>query len=126
MLKKLFKLFEKPEIRFIEIEAPRPTALSKDLHESLGTLAGHPAFNYLVAKLKVQRSLLETKLKNDRHATLKDVEFLQSGIYWSRWLEDQIQTAVHKAPQASTSTALTEEELSAFNEIRSNTVLIGE
>ena len=129
MIRKLLNYFNKPKIEFriIEVEKPRGIGeLTPDLKATLSTLSGHPAFLYLISKLKFQRSVLENKLKSERQVSLKDVEFLQSGIYWSRWLEDQVLSAVSKTPQVSGETALTSDELAAFNQMRNSVQLVGE
>ena len=58
------------------------------------TLREHPGFNYLLAKLRLQRSLLQASLGTKRHKDIRDVEFLQSGIVWCGWLQEQLEKAI--------------------------------
>lgn len=64
--------------------------LGQELRESILTLPYHPGFDYIIKKFRMQRALLEHKLKNERFSSISDVEFLQSGIYWLDWLDNQI------------------------------------
>lgn len=126
MIKWLLSLFQK-QILIVEVEKPRPSQeLSQSAQESLQTLGSHPAFQYLLAKLKLQRSMLETKLRNERHASLTEVEFIQSGIFWSRWLEDQVSKAVFKVPQLPTTVPISDEELNAFKQLQASISSVGE
>ena len=85
-----------PEIRIVEVEKPRPLAeLSEEAASTIASLAGHAGFQNLLARLRYQRFVLESRLKLSRHDSLKDVEFLQAGIHWSKWLEDELQKATN-------------------------------
>lgn len=126
MFKKLWdKLFPTKFIA-IEIEAPRNAgALSDESKESIKTLAFHPGFLALTARLKTQRSLLETTLKQTRLASIQEVEFLQSGIFWTKWLESQVAAQVHQVQKAA-ATEFSTEELQALEAIKANMQLVGQ
>lgn len=116
------KLVEKYTI--VEVPQPKPQPPDPEAAKSMLTLAEHPGFLYLVNKLKLQRHLLESKLKNDRHAKLGDVEFLQSGIFWTNWLEQQVNEQVYqaRAPKAVPATNY-EEEL--FRKVQDQLEVVG-
>ena len=102
--------------KVVEIPLPRPSIeASHDLLESVRTLAAHPGFTYLLNKLKVQRAALETTLVSSRHASLRDVEFIQSGIFWTGWLQSQLELAVLRLRPGATRPA-SDEEVVAFQE----------
>lgn len=100
----------------VEIEMPRRAPIfSNEIKESLASLAGHPGFMYIVDRLRFEQAVLATKLKNERHENLRDVEFLQSGIFWTNWLKSQLDKAVFRpeAPKVD----MAEGELAALDEL---------
>ena len=96
---KSLNLFQKsrPEKDWLIVEVEKPRAippLSEEVAESVATLQSHPGFQYLLQKLRLQRSGLVSSLSHQRHSSLADIEFLQSGIAWTGWLEEQLQKSV--------------------------------
>jgi len=97
-----FGLHKEPELEVVhhyqtvEIEAPAslPGLHDPETPQAVAALNAHPGFMFLMAKLKMQRSLIESKLKHERHHDIREVDNLQSGIFWTRWLEDQVNNAV--------------------------------
>ena len=114
----------KPRFQIVEVEKPRPLRENEESAASVATLSAHPGFLFLTAKMRLQRSLLETTLRKSRHASMKDVEMLQSGIFWLSWMEEQVNRDVHKAPKAESQPAFEVEE-SAFKEVQKQLELIG-
>lgn len=111
--------------RIVEVSAPRTQAgWDKDMREVVQTLAGHPGFIALTSRLGLQASLLRAKLLNDRHPSLRDVEFLQSGIFWCSWLEQQVQTATTKMIQSQVEAR--EDDEKAFRELQATIEKVGE
>jgi hypothetical protein len=109
----------KDKIKFQIVEQARRDILPEltpDLREAVTALALHPGFDYLMRKFRLQRSLLEAKLRSDRFATLTDVEFIQNGIFWIDWLDNQVKS-LSKRP-SSTSTFATQEEEDAFKAVQ--------
>jgi hypothetical protein len=109
----------------VEVEVPRPAdlTLSKEMKESLATLAQHPAFVYLLRRLRMQRHNLEAQLRDGRHENLRDVEFIQSGIFWTSWLQGQIDTLVGRT--APIPTAASPSEIEAFEAVHQHIDLVG-
>lgn len=118
------KLFSKSpvaktvEYQVVEVEKPRPL-LDADYKNSVPSLAGHPGFIYLLNKLKLERAKLKKYFEENRHADLRSVDFIQSGLFWTNWLETQL--AASKA--VPTAANLLESE--AFSEAQSTLDLVG-
>ena len=109
--------------KIVEVEKPRPVKVNEDSAGAVMTLSAHPGFLYLTAKMRLQRSLLETTLKKSRHASMKDVEMLQSGIFWLSWMEEQVNRDVHKASAPKAQPTFEAEE-NAFREVQKQLELI--
>lgn len=113
------------EYRVVEVERPRPLAENSEADATLVTLQHHPGFQRLLAKLRAQRYLLETTLKRTRHSSLSEVDFLQSGIFWSNWLETELDRAVlAKSPSKPTPALAIERE--AFEQAHALLEVIGD
>lgn len=104
------------------VEAKPVSELTPEIRESLAALSYHPAFQYLITKLRFQGAVLEAKL-HERQRDIHDVEFLQSGIFWVNWLDNQIRflTKTPEAPQVE----MTPEEERLFQEISSTIETVG-
>lgn len=103
--------------KIIEVERPRVIPPQEaEVSKSIATLQGHPGFQYLVEKLRIQRAQLRSALCNQRQESLTNVEFLQSGIAWTGWLEEQLQRAVNFQEPKPLEPERTEKE--AFEEIQ--------
>lgn len=116
----------KPKVQYkiIEIERPRPLAqLDPEAEKTVITLQSHPGFLYLVNKLRLQRHALEMKLKHERHSNLNEVEWIQSGIFWCNWLEDQVNRMVNN--QLPSSQTALPPEATAFEEVMKLTEIVG-
>ena len=82
--------FKRPVV--IEILAPLPV-LDKEANEYIKTLQYHPGFLELMNRLKIQRAFLETRLKRDPAANMRD---LQAAIYWNEFWERSVHELVHR------------------------------
>lgn len=108
---------EGPQIKYqiVETSAPRITMSEKDARDAISTLSSHPGFVVLTQRLAAQNALLRSKLSADHHTTMREVDFLQAGIYWSNWLAQECQRSSTKMPERRTDAM--EEELDAFRAI---------
>lgn len=107
--------FFQPKVVVVEVEkGRRPPELTLELARSVQTLQAHPGFLYLLTKLAFQRSVLRQALERKRHKTIADSEFIQSGIAWSGWLEDEVQAAIDF--QVPAESEATRPEASIFDE----------
>jgi len=118
-------MFFKKEKEFVvvEVEKPRPS-LDPEAKASAASLLGHPGFKYILDLLKLERSKLETTLKFARHDDIKDVEFLQSGIYWTAWVEKKLQSLNNEIRSEVRSKA-SQDEREIFEAIHANIETIG-
>jgi hypothetical protein len=122
----------KPEVTYqiVEVDKPRPIqGWDKEARENVVALKEHPGFVYLLQKLAYQTTLLKATLElpatnQGRHKDMRDVEFLQSGIYWTKWLKNQVDAATNRV-RAVPQPALAEEE-AAFKELQATLNKVGE
>lgn len=119
--------FKKEVIKpiLVEVEKVRPQlSAEKDIKEAVQTLAAHPGFQHLLAKLKLQRNYYQALLVNERHAKIEDVQFLQAAVYWSGWLESMLTQAVHKTPRPTSEPS--PNEVAAFEQAMTALELVGQ
>lgn len=117
----LFGFFRpKIEYRVVEVAAPRTVGeFNKDAASAIATLQGHPGFQYLLQKLRWQNAALVSAIKTRRQGSVRDFEFLQSGIAWTGWLEEQLQRAIGYREQVEVpAEAPYESERQAFEDIQ--------
>jgi len=88
--------FKRTKYLVVEVEKPRQVNVPDDpeIKKAIETLQFHIGFQHLMAKLRFNKFLLERHLKENHHADLHSVVYLQSGIHWIDWLEKQVQLEV--------------------------------
>jgi hypothetical protein len=74
----------------VEIEKTRPVDLSPEAAASVESLQGHAGFLWLLSRLKYQAARLRTELETVHHEDIREVDFLQSGLFWCNWLQQQL------------------------------------
>lgn len=89
----MIRLFSKPLV--VELP-PERKKITPETDRAIVNLHGNPGFNALMDRLRVQKSVLEATLKNERHPDIRVVDHLQSGIYWLSYLEKEVDRRVHK------------------------------
>ena len=126
----LEKLLNRPVVevvkyKVVEVESPRtPFQVDKATQESIATLSSHPGFVALMHKCAYVNAALKTKLAGEHHKDLREVDFLQAGIYWSNWLLMESRRSTTKLPQ-KISDAFADEE-SLFGEVDAHIERVGE
>jgi len=125
----MFKWFKKAsqepvQYKIVELTKRGPQSNEEGIKESVATLASHPGFVWLIKRLELQRSALKSKLDLEKHETLREVDFLQAGIYWAGWLQQETARMTTKLPQRKLDPF--EEELVAFRELDSAIERVGE
>jgi hypothetical protein len=115
---------KKAEFLVLEIEKTALPPLDSASAASVVSLQSHPGFQYLLAKLRVQRAALKHALETQRQKELKDFEFLQSGANWCNWLQVQLDEAVKLTQQPKPRNA-TAYEREAFEQLRSQLDVVG-
>ena len=116
------------EYRIVEVERPRPLAdlkKMKDGEAAVASLAGHPGYDFLVAKLRIQKAFLDRTLKSTIPTDLPTVSHLINGIYWCGWLEEQVTQAKSKQDKQAAACAASPEELRMFREIQASLTPVG-
>jgi len=97
---RLLGLAPKIQYKILEVEGPKtPVEWSKEMRDTISTLMAHPGFIALTERLRVLGANLKHKLSNERHSSLEEVMFLQAGIYWSNWLQEQVASATRVTRQ---------------------------
>lgn len=109
----------KPKYKIVEVERPRTVPLEggPELRDGLRALAGNPFFKVIVDRLRVQRYALEERLKGTRFEKVEDVNFVQSGVFWTGWLERELARLTMEPPKPQLNPE--EAELEAFRQIDS-------
>lgn len=118
----------KPDIKYQVVEVDKPRELAHtdlETRKSVASLALHPGFRYLLAKLKTQKKFLEGQLISTPHTSIRDVHQLQAGIFWCGWLDSQLkyETALSE-PKLPVSA--TQEELDAFAQVNAQLEIVGQ
>jgi hypothetical protein len=111
------RFFKKPNYKLIECTKPRlaPVVESEELRDALRALGSFPAFTFILDRLRTQRGLLEGRLRDTKFSRIEDVTFVQSGIFWTNWLEAELERLTKTPPKPEL--PATEQELIAFQEI---------
>src|SRR5258708_3138777 len=66
---------------------------NKDTKEAVSSLAYHPGFKALCDRAEGHAALLEGRLRTPGHKELREVDFLNSGIYWLSWMRQEVSRA---------------------------------
>ena len=77
----------------VELEKPTPLEESPDSISAVASLQSHAGFIWLTRKLAIQASKLKAELENTKQEKLEDYYFLQSGVHWCKWLQQQVDFA---------------------------------
>lgn len=96
----------KPTIKYLTVEvesAAKLPELTSELRETFKTLTYNPAFQYLLARLRVQKAAVQHQLAEGYTLDEREIRYLQAGVYWLKHLEVEVDrlTSVptkHKAP----------------------------
>jgi hypothetical protein len=117
---------QKLAIQIVEIEKSYVLPeLDSNSAGSVASLQGHPGWQYLMARLRNQSALLTAALTKTRHKDIKDVEFLQSGINWCHWLDDQCTKATGMIARTQPAREMRPAELENFERLRSQIDVVG-
>lgn len=105
----------------VEVEK-KPLQDTPESVAAVKSLEDHAGFRYLLNKLKFQAARLSSELLTKRHSDMREVEFLQSGLQWCGWLQQQLDLTNEKYRQMRPATP--QEEMH-FHDIESTIELIG-
>ena len=116
------------EIRILSVASdPVDQQILQDdgARQAVASLAAHPGFRYLVAKLKKTRSFLRASFEHTPPTDLQAVSNLWAGIFWAGWLEQQVyESAPALHPQTMESTP-DSEVAELFKKAKANLRVIG-
>lgn len=108
----------------VELDQARtPLQVGKEAQESIQTLSSHPGFLALMHQHQLTLSMLKTKLAKDLHKDMREVDFLQAGIFWSDWYLQQVKHSTMKMSQRISDATKDEEDL--FGAVDANLELVG-
>lgn len=109
-----------PVILEIEKNSKLPE-LTGDLKESIKTLEYHPGYNYLIQRLRHAKAVMNSQLREGMELTETQLRYLQAGIFWAGWLENEQLTLTKNRPvREQTST-----EAEEFERLQRSLDLVG-
>lgn len=121
-LKNLFK--QRVVYRIVELPALRtPLEEGPEILASVATLSAHPGFIHLLQRLALQNAALKTQLNYVQQRDLRQVDFLQAGIFWSNWLQMEVDRATKRPTRIPKD--VMDEEMAAFQELDRNIERVG-
>jgi hypothetical protein len=106
------------QYQIVEVASPRVELadITPDLREGLKTLVANPFFQLILDRLRMQRYALETRLKQ-RFANVEDIGYVQNGVFWTGWLERELERLTEAPPKPHLEPV--EQEIEAFRVIDS-------
>jgi hypothetical protein len=118
------KIVEKVVYKVVEVKSPRSSqAWSKEIKDAISTLSSHPGFVALTDRLNLQRQMLESKLSREFHKDLREIDYLQAGVFWLGYIQDLVAKATNLIPSAPVDAM--QEEMEAFKLLDSQIERIG-
>ena len=115
-LKKIFTRLITPRYLVVEIEKGIQIAAGAD-NDAIALLKNHPGFLALTNRMRLKKAALKAALEQTRHDTIRDVDFLQSGLYWLGFLESEVNKAVQDLKTKS-APKLAVNEVEEFEKVR--------
>jgi len=111
-------------IKVVEVKSPRITSSwDKDTRDAVSTLQSHPGWVAIQERLSLQRQMLENKLAHEFHKELRSIDYIQAGIFWLGYIQDQIAKASER-PTNRVQDPM-KEELDAFRAIDAQIERVG-
>lgn len=118
-----FKPQVKIEYRVLEVDkAPHLAPLTPELKDSLRALQLHPGWQYLMARLTLERANLEKYLREGFKLTEKELNHLQTGVYYTGWLRSECDRLTAVPRRAEAPLSLDDQQL--FEELQSQLEVI--
>lgn len=85
-----------PEViyKVVEVKAPRMSQnWDKDTRDAVSTLQAHPGWVAIQDRLSLQKQMLGNKLAHEFHKDLRAIDYIQAGVFWLGYIQDQIAKA---------------------------------
>lgn len=115
--------FPPPAPVILEIDKRPPLPNTADVVAATSALVEAPGMKFLLAKLDLDRAKLIQTLAESRHQDLREVQYLQAGVYWCGWLQRQL--SYYLRLQEDRARAITPEEDTLHKAMTSTLELIG-
>ena len=118
-------MFGKVATNYKVVPLERPTTepvLNDELRASIASLRSHPGFEYLTSRARAVKAYLQRQLETGRHENMRDVQYLQAGIYWAEFWEREAQA---KSQPIKPPVDPTEFERQAFETARAGLEAVG-
>ena len=113
-------------VQVVEIEKPFVVPqMDAGAAAAVASLNGHPGWQWLIHQLRYQSALLTAALIKTRHKSKEDFEFLQSGINWCGWLEEQMSKATGMLQRKDEPREMRPLERESFEKLLSQIDVIG-
>ena len=109
-------------ILVIEPKSTKRTALTPEIRESIRSLFYNPGFMYLMNELAFARAFLRDQLEDNDHGSLREVDRLQIGLQWSKWIEDRAKQIAQTTESKQPARQLRKPEMELLEEIRRNII----
>lgn len=92
---------------------------------AITSLEHHPGFIALMNRMRWKRAVLETQLRTVRQKDIRDVDFLQSGLYWLGYMESEVNTTVANLKNKTVPKLAVDDLADNFEKIRSAIESVG-
>lgn len=115
---------EKIVYKVVEVKDRPIQEWDKETKDAISTLPAHPGFLAVMNRLSLQRQMLNTKLSASYHKELREVDFLQSGLYWLNYIQNTVEQAT-KVRNAPKQLDAYDEEREAFERINAAIERVG-
>lgn len=117
------KSLPKVEYRTLELSKPVHLApVTPELKDSLRALQLHPGFQYLMSRLSLEQANVKKFLEEGFKATETELRFLQAGVYYTGWLQREIERLTSVPRPAAQALEIDDQQL--FEEINSQMEVI--
>jgi len=126
-LREALKVLFAPQViyKLVEVPKQRPSIRwDQNVQDSVSTLSSHPGFVSLMERLNLTKTQLVAKNNTQWKKDLREADFLQSGIFWCNWLEEQVSKSTIKGSQRKYVDPM-QEELDAFKELDAHIERVG-
>jgi hypothetical protein len=104
--------------RWYTVEIEKGVQVAGGDAEAIASLRNHPGMVALLNRARLRQAVLKTQLSTTRHKDIRDVDFLQSGLYWLGFVESEL-AAVTVGLRNKSVPKLADTEVSTFEDILS-------
>lgn len=112
---KFFGNIPEPRYKVIPVTKTHETepVLNDELRASIRTLEFHPGFEYLLRRADAVKAFLKRQLEEGKHTDMREVHYLQAGIYWASFWEREMRSKSQPIKPPADATELDREAFEA-------------